>query len=777
MMKTKMKKFIAFICAIAIVATSVTVWNQASPVEAAEDTTSTENTPVYLAGFKHITTTSFVDSDDADMKTTFASGAVTYTMKNIEGTLQEGKNSFNRTLLSLMVNFGTGDTAEAHDQQIGVLGKNRTDYFRISPNKSGNYLNITPQGSILADGSTTPIQLAAVTAFGDDTTGFRGTDFLLQISFEQGNYDEDSEGTKNDLKLGFYINGKLYNEDHNYFYNCNMDDYFGPALSVYVESSSGSVTTINPVIPENDNLTHITWSDFVKRGAAVGEETTTLVQDKSAHHVYSLHNKFGSEYDHMGNTSFEVKMTFNGDSITQETRFQYAGDGSNGQGICMRPVASSQALSLRYIADVKPTISSNSMNMSPTDADCWNQEFTLKVTTEFGDYDGDGDTKDVQMGFYVNGILGKNQYLYAYDVENDFGRYIYIKVNDITSLTIKSVEEERDPYVTLDGFRNITASSFVNNARERMMEGRYEIEGENTNNVQTYHLKNALDGKLIDSYDKTLLSLNLTFADNGSASRIEVLGADGIKGFYINPMQSGKWLSITSIDNIAGVWQQRYIKAVDLDTTLTDDAASNYFVNRAFTLQISFDYGDFEEDGLSNDLKLGIYYNGEQCNLYDGTSGESSNIIYNCDMTQIGSYLTVRVEGQPITIESFDPTAPNGPGKEFHDLAISEYTLPSSGAIKVNGDEITEDTLTLSGEYTIAVDDTVVANVIIYEAGHANLDGEGKLDVRDLVATLKLSAGQEIVSTDKAAALGADANNNGAVTDNDVKDVRSLLMQ
>lgn len=64
--------------------------------------------------------------------------------------------------------------------------------------------NLTGQGA--------GVDIASFSATTAGVKSFHNEEFLLQISFEFGDFDSDA--TADDVKMGFYFNGNLYNNQH-----------------------------------------------------------------------------------------------------------------------------------------------------------------------------------------------------------------------------------------------------------------------------------------------------------------------------------------------------------------------------------------------------------------------------------------------------------------------------------------------------------------------------------------------------------------------------------
>lgn len=67
-------------------------------------------------------------------------------------------------------------------------------------------------------------------------TTFSDKEFLLQISYAFGDFDQ--QGNEDDVQIGFYFNGKLYNDAVSTFYNIDKTKW-GNWFSLYLEDNNG----------------------------------------------------------------------------------------------------------------------------------------------------------------------------------------------------------------------------------------------------------------------------------------------------------------------------------------------------------------------------------------------------------------------------------------------------------------------------------------------------------------------------------------------------------
>lgn len=387
-------------------------------VQEAEDDSNTDDEieeiqACYLEDFKLVTTSSFVNSNGQMADTMRYEDIQSYSMRN----LQTNKvDSFDKTLLSLKVKF----EGVNHDSRIQIAGKNADCAFMIYTDAGGGRLVFNQTGwSESSRMAESPFNtFSAETA---ELSSFLNNEFILQISFEYGNYDNGA--SEDDLKLGFYFNGALYNGEHKIIYNCNLDNH-GNVLTVSHDPvGTGAPITVSAVVPTKASLTELTWSDFNKAGTnkTAVDQIVPVMENENDVDVYYLNN---ADVDHMENTSYETKLMFEKGNVSDCV--YYAGT-SDWRGIVLHAWNNgnlwlqSGTTDLDVNADLGVVVIDKYIAGVGTFV---NKEFTLRVTTEFGDYDGDGDEGDVQLGLYFNGKLYNNQYLYAYDCKDDFGNYI-----------------------------------------------------------------------------------------------------------------------------------------------------------------------------------------------------------------------------------------------------------------------------------------------------------------------------------------------------------------
>ena len=383
-------------------------------VEQAEDDSDIENEvpelpSCYLKNFKQITTSSFVNSNGTQMEDTkrYDGTQNIYSMRNVQENVIE---NFDRTMLSMKVKFEVG----SQNARIQFAGKDSGPSFMIYSNATGTNLTFTQSAY---DPKPCMATSDPFKRFSAETAGLTSflEEFILQISFE---YESD-----NKVKLGFYFNGTLYEDKHHVIQDCNMDN-FGNVIKVYCDQANGGAPiTISSVVPTNSSLTELTWSDFIKAGnrEVAIDQIIPVMEDENDVDVYRLND---TGVVNMDDTNYVWKLMF--EKARTKDCIYYAGTRDwKGMQLHARSDGNLWLHGNTIDLDVNEDLGVVIFDKDIAGVETFiNQEFKLNITTEFADYDGDGDANDVQLGFYFNGKLYNNQYLYAYDCKFDFGNYI-----------------------------------------------------------------------------------------------------------------------------------------------------------------------------------------------------------------------------------------------------------------------------------------------------------------------------------------------------------------
>ena len=389
---------------------------------------------VYLPGFKNVTTSNFYNDNEQmpDIVTVDAdadedSEEIIYYYPTLQDMIGSKLETLDRVLLSLKVDFVEEQTYSKYTG-LWIAGNANYQGFRIYPQNS-EVLRIDTLGAVQTN--------SPVFYLTSDRVGSMAEEFILQLSFEYGDFDNDNSGTADDVKVGAYINGELCTSEmdlettnghaeedgHMVFYNCDMAN-LGTGLGLFTYNRNSDYgagdLTVSAFVPKNNELTQITWSDFRHNGEATKDQA--FVKDAFTDNLYSANlnadicDKDGEAIDKLGNTSFEARLTLTHayDALTNEYDEVRYGGSDAWRGLRFY-VGQKGQLILRgedWTIEFEPDVAKLAEGTT-----FLNQEFSLKITTEYADYNGDG-SDDVQFGFYFNDRLYNNQYCYVDDYQS-----------------------------------------------------------------------------------------------------------------------------------------------------------------------------------------------------------------------------------------------------------------------------------------------------------------------------------------------------------------------
>ena len=369
------------------------------------------------------------------------------------------QDTLDGTLFSALIRYGA-DGSRLH------LGFEDPDYpfggisFRLSGEKlvvSNEYANYdyTAAGIL----QNMPFTLAslnpAVAGIGDS---FQNTEFLLQVSIDF--VDDDGDGKKNDIQLGVFINGILYNNA----YFILKDD--AENLGTRINFNSGKVASCASYRYEGQ-YTELTAKDFGLHGKTVSSASYKAVYDDNS---------------------------FDETAVTMMLRFP-KGDGNRlifgaeASGVCFEAKDSGE-IAISYIA---PDESVQEMGVLTAKAAGIPQivdialewRFAFRITPT-----GDGKAY-LKLGVYINGQLYGGEPFVLADVEDStFKRTFHVSIA-AGVCTITNVDYEE---LTIDDF------SVRNTAVTELAEGK------------NYRAENYCD---LESLDNTAFSAVCRFPKDG----------------------------------------------------------------------------------------------------------------------------------------------------------------------------------------------------------------------------------------------------------------------
>ena len=648
-MKKLMKKVVALLCAIAMVVTSLNLWNQMQAVEASEteQTETSTVTPKELEGFRTITTKNFVDANGNIMgDKTFSSSSNLYSLVDDEGNPID---SFDHTLLTMKLNFGTGDT-NAYSR-IEFAGKDTSTGFRLFA-QSNNYFQFN---NVASKDTAGVVNKDAYTYF--PVTSAATRDVIVQISTEYGNFDDDN--TVDDIKINIYIDGTLALEKQ--MTDCNMNN-LGNKFRVYIYSTTsapkGPVSISSPIQEEETVANNfVTLPGFrsvgptnlvsVKDGHNMGNSTT--FSDKSGQ--FKLVDDEGNEIPNYDKTLLSMKVKFNQTGSSDNAYEIRFGGTTTTNGVKIYAGATSVVFMRNNFGD--RTIEDGGLGqvlMTKLNeygiTGVTDKEINLQVSTEYMYSDTTSEMSGIKFVIYINGVKAHEQVISSDYINQDkLGNSFCVMATSAKTMKISSITEQK--FVTVPGFTTITANNFV--------DSNGKIMGDKTFSTSS-SLHSLIDdeGNPIDSFDHTLLTMKLNFGtgDTSAYSRIEFAGKDVSTGFKLFA-QSNNYFQF---NNVA---------SKDTAGVVNKDAYTYFPVTSAATrdviVQISTEYGNFDDDNTVDDIKINIYI--------DGTLALEKQMT-DCNMNNLGNKFRVYIYSTdtnprgPVTISTvpsmYGDTNPNG---------------------------------------------------------------------------------------------------------------------
>lgn len=264
--------------------------------------------------------------------------------------------------------------------------------------------------------------------FNSDVAGVPliGEELDLKLSIEFVDADKDKK--EDDVKLGVWFADKLYNNEYIYLKNYTETGHsMGNWLAVTLQDASITVVSIGSVeletIPEG--LRQLTIKDFgIDADSYVGG---TYAGEYNAENldgtIISMNVTFSDEGQAF--LMFGGKMSWGGFGIS--TYKVGTGESSLRLYDTMHQKESRRFDSILFHSDVA------GVNLI-------GEELEMKVSIQFFDHGEDGSKNDLKLGFWFNGRLYNNEYVYIDDYTNtrhSMGTWMTIRLNDNAPLTIR----------------------------------------------------------------------------------------------------------------------------------------------------------------------------------------------------------------------------------------------------------------------------------------------------------------------------------------------------
>ncbi len=661
-MQNKLKRIFAFICAFALLITTVFGNGVIRQAQAAD---SQEAVPATLDGFTNVTIKDF--SKDGVQMPEGAYACTDATYGNYDCFSLTDGTSMNNKLFDANVTFTKGGGSA---ERIDIAGSGDWSGFMVYPSNDGSYLYVV---SNTAYGTTSEWQHAEISASNADVTSFLNNEFLLQLSFEFGTVGGDN---KADILVGVYVNG-VKRTEHT-FTGCNMAK-FGGAIGIY-RQAEGAVVTVNSVtIPREivpvylDGFNHITLKDFADTEGNVMEAGEYEGSSGGAHKDY-----YATGLTNFDDTVLSMKVKFEAGSYKNSLILA----GTHGwQGFNIHPNndGTSLVVDKTWISGMTssetPTLSAGVAGVSSF----LNEEFILQLSFEYSDaVDG---KSDLTLGIYINGELYNNQkFTIAGCSTSAIGTvFAPYRQDDGKSIFLDNVEVKALGPVQLEGFDNITLQDFMDTEGNVMEAGEYE--GNSGGAHKDYYATG------LTNFDKKVLSMKVKFEAGSYKNSLILAGNNGWCGFNIHPNDNGTQLAVDK------TWISGMTSS-ETPTLSASVAGVDSFLNKEFMLQLSFEYS--EPVNGQSDLTLGIYINGK---LYNN----ETFTIAACDTSKIGTVFAPyrQDDGKSIFLdnvileEDTEPDTPDTPDEpaEIIPVELDGFTTITVGDFLDNtGSQMAETT-------------------------------------------------------------------------------------
>ena len=359
--------------------------------------------------------------------------------------------SWDETVLSMNVNFGTWKSRIRYAKGDG-------SYSGICLYRDGNNIKFgadyTPFSGILTNITVTPSSLG-LESFDNQR---------LAVNFVTDYIDLDFDGEEDDIKVGCFINGIL--AGGHYLYGYNGVASMGAKFAV----NEGCVAELSEIAVPTRTIYETDYDFYTLNNAGITDGTG------GAYGIFTNNDGAEVEGTAYDKVMFGAKVKF----ANVGARMHYAAsDASQFSGI-----------QLRLLSDGKLTVEpyKNMLNYStiiidPAQFDLetfTNTEFTLKITTDIVDANGSGDTDDIKVGFWINGLLANNRYLYIMDQANDLGKNInFNEGNDTVRRSLWDIETPNDGtvlyYQIATGHPYLVTADYMVNTRGDRFENGEEV--------------------------------------------------------------------------------------------------------------------------------------------------------------------------------------------------------------------------------------------------------------------------------------------------------------
>ena len=447
----------------------------------------------------------------------------------------------------------------------------------------------------------------------------------IKLSIQYVNHDG---GTANDdVKLGIWIDEKLYNNEYIYYDNvrdtveANKKLTIAPAGTsrIYLEAPA------IPVIPESfpTDLKEITFENLDIKDGEYGS-----VQVSYPYNGATLDNTVLSG-------KFTFKPTQNADHNWNNTILYW--------GKMLIRTNNNKGLRVQF---------GSSQWTYLNNGDLVNQPLNMKLSIQYVNHDGGTANDDVKLGIWIDGQLCDNEYIYYDNVRDTVESNKKLTIGPAGTSRIILGEEvlpERIQEITFSDFEGFKDGTYTNNS---IMYGRYQ--------------GSSLNGKVLKG--------TVTFEGKDDGDAVLVIGGkeDKSHGLVLKTM----------VDDTSGEKYLTLLSAPEENAIVTynffSDKAGTTLVGKTVDLWLSFQFVNQDAGTSQNDLKLGVWFNGK---LYNNEYIYLNNYVDT--KYSLGNYLYATGIGKgKITLQSIQrETMPEGLKEiSFWDFCIDDRVFEKNAS-------------------------------------------------------------------------------------------------
>lgn len=514
-----------------------------------------------FAGFTEVTVEDFVDGSGNVMEekayTTTTVGAYdTFSLKDYDNF--DGK----KLALNVMFKYGDGNT------RIDIAGAGAWNGVSMWTNTSGSYLYVgSNYGGVSSGTPEFPINISK------DSVGissFLDTKFLLEMTFK---YVSDTQ-----IEIGIYVNGVLAN---NQKYTLTVSDMtkFGDYIGFYREAEEsailiGSVNSASfPVdkgIQPSYRYEKLTFGHFgITDGKYPCVAGDVAVQGPAN-----------------GRTTLDKTVISGSILLEGSDSSQIIWGGTSGwNGLRMFPTSGGTMQLTWYNGGTGTPITT--LNSETAGVAFVGEKYDIMLSSELVDNDGDSNVNDIKVGIWFNGVLYNQEYFIVPNLGNEYGNYFSVYcAAETDTVTLGSVMDLLEQ--PSENLKKITFAQFG------VDDGIYESASD-INTEGTYVKGDTVSGTVLCG-DIQLI--------NSSAGEIDIfLGSN--TNVWTEGIRLTKYGTSTDINLI-----YQTSSAVNTIESFKPAVAGVDFASEEFNLMWSIELVDYDEDGATDDLKVGVWFNG-----------------------------------------------------------------------------------------------------------------------------------------------------------------------